>query len=160
MKNKILYITVIIFIIDLFIKTLAFNYLTNVNIIPGFFSLVYAKNEGAAFSILWGNRWVIILVTILILGFLIYTILKERKYLKGHILFYDIIYGLLFGGILGNLFDRVVRGYVIDYISLNFFGYSFPIFNVADIAITFGVILMVIYILFFEKKNETNKLEK
>lgn len=154
MKNKILYVSVIIFIIDQFIKTLAFNYLNNIAIIPGIFALTYAKNEGAAFSVLWGNTWLIIVVTILILCFLVYTILKERKKIKKHINFYDMTYGLLFGGILGNLFDRILRGYVIDYISLNIFGYSFPIFNIADIAITIGVILMIIYILFLENKRK------
>ena len=158
MKNKIMYITAIIFIVDVFIKSLAANYLTNINIIPGFFSLIYAKNEGAAFSILWGNRWFIVLITIFILVFLIYTVAKERKNIEKYTLFYDIIYGLLFGGILGNLFDRVIRGYVIDYIALNFFGYSFPIFNIADIAISIGVILMIVYILFFENKKDLNKL--
>lgn len=154
MKNKILFIAVIIFIIDQFIKTLAFNYLTTITIIPGFFSFTYAKNKGAAFSILWGNRWLIIVITILILCFLVHTILKERKKIKKHINFYDMTYGLLFGGILGNLFDRILRGYVIDYISLNIFNYSFPIFNIADIAITIGVILIIIYILFFESKEK------
>lgn len=154
LKNKIIYISLILFIIDLFVKTLAFNYLTNVTLIPGFLSLTYAKNEGAAFSILWGNRWFIILITVLILIFLICNVLKERSKIKKYLSLYDLIYGLLFGGILGNLFDRLLRGYVIDYISLNLFGYCFPIFNIADIAITIGVILMCIYILFFEKSNK------
>lgn len=154
MKNKILYVSVIVFIIDQFIKTLAFNYLNNITIIPGFFGLTFAKNKGAAFSILWGNQWLIIIITILILLFLVYTVLKEITKIKKYIKFYEVTYGLLFGGIFGNLFDRILRGYVIDYISLNIFGYSFPIFNVADIAITIGVILMIIYILFLENKEK------
>ena len=154
MKNKILFVAVIIFIIDQFIKTLAFNYLNNITIIPSFLSFIFAKNKGAAFSILWGNRWVIIIITILILFFLIHTILKERKKIERYIKFYDVTYGLLIGGILGNLFDRILRGYVIDYIALSIFGYSFPIFNIADIAITSGVIFMIIYILFFENKEK------
>lgn len=153
MKNKILFVAVIIFIIDQFIKTLAFNYLNNITIIPGFFGLIFAKNKGAAFSILWGNRWLIVAITILILCFLVHAVLKERKDIKKYIDFYDVIYGLLFGGIIGNLFDRILRGYVIDYISLNIFNYSFPIFNIADIAITIGVILMIVYILFFESNE-------
>ena len=80
------------------------------------------------------------------------------KDIKKYIDFYDVIYGLLFGGIIGNLFDRILRGYVIDYISLNIFNYSFPIFNIADIAITIGVILMIVYILFFESNENKEEL--
>ena len=60
-----------------------------------------------------------------------------------HITDFDIFtHSLLLGGILGNLLDRIVNGYVIDYISLNIFGYHFPIFNFADICIVISVILI------------------
>ena len=65
----------------------------------------------------------------------------------------DVSYGLLFGGILGNLLDRIIRGIVIDYISINIIGYHFPIFNLADVMITIGVIIMIIRTLKSESKN-------
>ena len=54
-----------------------------------------------------------------------------------------ISYGLLFGGILGNLIDRIFRGFVIDYLDFTFFNYHFPVFNLADICIVLGVIIVI-----------------
>lgn len=144
MKNKITIIALFAFFIDQIVKLLAASYLTSISLIPGFFSLIYAKNEGVAFSMFWGNRWFIIIISILLILFLIYTIKKEYIEKNENSNFKNITYGILIGGIFGNLFDRIFRGYVIDYIALNLFGYSFPIFNLADIAITFGVVLLII----------------
>ena len=65
----------------------------------------------------------------------------------------SILYPILLGGILGNLYDRVVLGYVIDYLSFNFFGYSYPVFNLADMAI----VISIIGILFFGIKDDVNE---
>ena len=62
------------------------------------------------------------------------------------------------GGILGNLFDRLFYKEVIDYLSFNFFGYSFPVFNLADIGITVGAVLLIITLL-LEEKNIKKKVE-
>ena len=70
------------------------------------------------------------------------------------------IYSLLLGGVLGNLLDRIIHGYVIDYISLNIFGYHFPIFNFADICIVLGVILLIYAVLKGEDTNEDNSNRK
>lgn len=153
MKNKIIIISLIAVIIDQIIKILATTYLTNISIIPGFLSLVYAKNEGVAFSMLWGNKWFIIIISILLLGVLIYILNKEYLSKNENNTLKNIMFGLLFGGILGNLIDRIIRGYVVDYISLNIFGYSFPIFNLADVFITIGVILMIVYTIIDDKKT-------
>lgn len=144
MKNKITIIALFAFFIDQIVKLLAASCLTSISLIPGFFSLIYAKNEGVAFSMFWGNRWFIIIISILLILFLIYTIKKEYIEKNENSNFKNITYGILIGGIFGNLFDRIFRGYVIDYIALNLFGYSFPIFNLADVAITFGVVLLII----------------
>ena len=144
MRNKITIIALFAFFIDQIVKLLAASYLTSISLIPGFFSLIYAKNEGVAFSMFWGNRWFIIIISILLILFLIYTIKKEYIEKNENSNFKNITYGILIGGIFGNLFDRIFRGYVIDYIALNLFGYSFPIFNLADVAITFGVVLLII----------------
>ena len=62
--------------------------------------------------------------------------------------------GILIGGIIGNLFDRVLRHAVIDYLSFNFFGYSFPVFNLADIGITIGACLLIIDLIIEEKEKK------
>ena len=65
-----------------------------------------------------------------------------------------VTFGFLIGGILGNLFDRIFRGYVVDYVSISLFGYSFPIFNLADVLITIGVILMIICSILDDKRKK------
>lgn len=132
------------------------KYLTNVNLIPGFLSLIYAKNEGVAFSMFWGNRWFIIITSILLVSFLLWTLNKEYLKNKKENALKNFTFGILIGGIFGNLFDRILRGYVIDYISLNLFGYSFPIFNLADVFITIGVILMLIFFIKEDSLKEKN----
>lgn len=152
MKKKISIIAVVLFSLDQIVKTLAFNYLTHISIIPGFLSLTYAKNDGVAFSMLSGNRIFIILLSIVLVLILVYFLYKDYLIKNINNKLIAVSYGLLFGGIFGNLFDRILRGYVIDYISMNIFGYSFPIFNLADILITIGVMLMFIDII-FNKEN-------
>lgn len=153
MKKKILFITLVIFFIDQSIKFLASTFLTKVTIIPGFLSLIYAENTGVAFSMLSGSRIIIIALSILLLMFLLYYMNKEYISCGKEQLSSNLMYGVLFGGILGNLFDRIVRSVVIDYVGLNLFNYSFPIFNFADLMITLGVIIMLIKIL-KEKKQQ------
>ncbi|MDD3821924.1 MAG: signal peptidase II, partial [Bacilli bacterium] len=67
-----------------------------------------------------------------------------------------ISYGLLAGGIIGNLIDRFRFGYVVDFINMYIIGYSFPVFNISDMAIVFGVIIIIYDILKKEKTNESN----
>lgn len=144
MKKKIFIISLFVLLFDQIIKALATKYLTNMSIIPGVLSLIYAKNEGVAFSMFWGDRWFIIILSVLLIAILLWILnkdyLKEKKENK----LKNFTFGVLIGGIFGNLFDRVLRGYVIDYVALNIFGYSFPIFNLADVFITVGVILMIL----------------
>ncbi len=144
MKKKIFMISLFVLLFDQVIKALATKYLINISLIPGVLSLIYAKNEGVAFSMFWGDRWFIIISSVLLIAILLWILnkdyLKEKKENK----LKNFTFGILIGGIFGNLFDRVLRGYVIDYVALNIFGYSFPIFNLADVFITIGVILMIL----------------
>lgn len=140
MKKKIFIIALITFVIDQIIKSLSLVYLINIPIIPNILSLTYAKNYGIAFSMLKEKRIIIIAITILLISFLIYVLKKDYISKNKDTCLVNIAFGILFGGILGNLFDRIVRGFVIDYINVSFFS----IFNLADIAITFGVVLLII----------------
>ncbi len=140
MKRKIFIIALITFVIDQIIKSLSLVYLTNIPIIPNILSLTYAKNYGIAFSMLLEKRIIIIVISILLISFLIYVLKKDYILKNKDSWLVNIAFGILFGGIVGNLFDRIVRGFVIDYINVSFFS----IFNLADIAITFGVVLLII----------------
>lgn len=120
-----------------------------ISIIPNFFSIYYVRNTGAAFSILKDQRYLFIGIAF-ITFFLLQRYISKTKITKK----LEIIsLGLLMGGLVGNLIDRLLYGYVIDYLSFNFFGYSFPIFNIADIGIVIGIILFSIYIMKTPKEH-------
>ncbi|MEQ3280710.1 signal peptidase II [Finegoldia magna] len=108
-----------------------------------FLKLTYLENRGAAFGILENKKIILMIITLLIIGFVIVYIFKNYKSLVS---FEKVIYGLLLGGALGNFIDRIFRGYVIDFISVRLpFNYDFPVFNVADIAVVVSCILLVIF---------------
>lgn len=112
--------------------------------IDGLFDFYYIRNEGAGWGILQGRMWFFYVVTFVIIVYLIYLIYKHRQgslFLKG-------TYGLLLGGAIGNLIDRIINGYVIDMFRLTFM--NFPIFNVADMALSIGVVLLIIQVLMTE----------
>jgi len=135
--------SVIIFIIDQLVKLLVgFNISLNTSIcvINNFFYISNVHNYGAAFSILYGNRIFLVIVSIITLVLVYYFLLKNKRFKWIDI----IIYSLLIGGILGNLFDRIMYGYVVDFFDFYIFGYNFPIFNIADICIVCSVILIII----------------
>lgn len=142
--KKITVIGIICIIIDQLIKLIVTNNIslnTEIIIINNFFSLTSVRNDGAAFSILSGNRIFLICISVCALILLYFIFIKNKK-LKN---IDKIIYGVLLGGIVGNLIDRTIYGYVIDYLSFNIFGYSFPIFNFADICIVLSMISLVIW---------------
>ena len=109
-------------------------------LIKNFLNVTYVRNTGAAFSLFRDRTWLLIIIGIIaVIGLMIYI----NK--LGDLNDYDMFsYSLLLGGILGNLIDRIIHGYVIDYISLNIFGYHFPVFNFADVCIVVGVGLILI----------------
>ena len=154
MKKKFILIGIISFLLDQIIKYIVEAKLTVINVIPNFLKLIYTKNEGVAFSIFNGKRIFIIIVSIVIIYMLFKMLSKDYFIKKNTKLIEDITYGILFGGVFGNLFDRIVRGYVVDYISLNIFEYNFPVFNLADIFITVSVIFIIIFTL----KEDKNKI--
>lgn len=142
--KKIGLISLIVFFIDRLTKILITNnFSLNVRnkIINKFFYITNCHNTGAAFSIFSGNIIFLILITLIVL-YLIYNTLKKKKSMSKII---SISYGLLLGGILGNLFDRLFYGYVIDFLDFQIFKFDFAVFNVADTAIVIGAIILLIF---------------
>lgn len=140
---NIIFFTIIISIIDQVLKGAIITHLhlnQVIEIIPSFFSLTRINNSGAAFSLLSGNVFLICLITLFVLVFFYIYFLKEKVFTY----FQIIIYSMFLGGTFGNLYDRITRGYVIDYLDFKIFGYSFPVFNFADMMITISIGLLII----------------
>lgn len=118
-------------------------------IVSGFLNLVYVKNPGAAFSMLADKTYLLSVISIVVCFFLIWFLVTRTE--KSKLLTVSV--AMILGGAVGNLIDRLLRGYVVDYIELCFV--NFPVFNLADIAITCGAILLMIYVIFFDgNKNK------
>lgn len=129
--------------LDMLTKWLVSNYLTegnSITVIPHFFWITFAKNTGAAWSILEGKLVFFLVITVAALVVMTVIFLKTDK--NNRLIRITMI--LLIAGTLGNFIDRAVFHYVRDFLEFNLLGYPFPIFNVADMSLTFGVGLMVI----------------
>ena len=109
-------------------------------VIPGFFDLTYVRNTGAAWGMFDGANVVLALFSVVGLVLLIVF----RRHFIGPSPAQRFALGLMAGGILGNLFDRLRLGYVVDYLHFFHRGYHFPSFNIADAAICSGVFLYFI----------------
>ena len=110
------------------------------------FSLDFVKNHGAAFNIFSGNRILLCSISIVFSIILLYLIFKKNF----NNIFEELSYSFILGGTLGNGIDRILNGYVVDFINLNFI--NFPVFNIADISINIGFIL-ILYSFFKTKTN-------
>ena len=146
MKTSII-ISILITILDQIIKFIIDKKVLFIEILPKLFNIHKVYNYGVAFSFLENKRYLILLFSLILIYFL-FNLRKDLPKTKK----YDILFGVILGGILGNLMDRVFRGYVIDYLETFIFGISFPIFNLADICITLGIILMVLIMSLGAKK--------
>ena len=144
--KKLFGISFIIILFDRVLKILVQKFLgnTKIYIINNFFYLIFTKNNGAAFSMMSGRQFTLILIALFALIYIIYYIKKYNVK--------NIGYSFLVGGIIGNLLDRMIYGYVIDFIGIDIFKYHFPIFNIADIFIVVGAFL----ILLVGEKNEVS----
>ena len=146
MKTSII-ISILLNILDQIIKFIIDKKVLFIEILPKLFNIHKVYNYGVAFSFLENKRYLILLFSLILIYFL-FNLRKDLPKTKK----YDILFGVILGGIIGNLIDRVFRGYVIDYLETFIFGISFPIFNLADICITLGIILMVLIMSLGDKK--------
>ena len=139
--KKLLGISLISVVLDRIIKMMivSLGFGNSITVIKGFFNITCMYNDGAAWSMLSGYRILLIIISIAELIVLYFVFIKGKKLKTIEI----IIMGMLIGGIVGNLIDRIVYGYVIDYLDFNIFGYNFPIFNLADSLIVISVGLLV-----------------
>lgn len=156
-------ISIIAFFADYLSKTWIINNIkaydlnSFITVIPDFFRIVHVHNEGAAFSFLADNpgwqQWLFGIMAIGISLFLTWQLCK----LPARAIWKNISFALIIGGALGNLFDRLVYGYVIDF--LDFFAvyggsvHHYPAFNIADCAICVGVFMVLISELFMHKQK-------
>lgn len=154
MKLKEILILISIIAVDQLTKFWATNALQShtIEVIPDFFRLLYVENDGAAWSMLSGKMWVFYVVTIIYLVFFSYYLFKKTTI--NSLLRLSIIF--IIAGTLGNFIDRLRLKYVVDFISFNIFGYDFPVFNVADMAIVLGAIGLIIYTLFSAEKEDVS----
>lgn len=158
MNRKILTIATIALAIDQITKVAA-SIVLDLNkplqVIKDFFYLTLCHNEGAAWGI-FSNTKIIILIGTIIAIITIYHFIYCFKQNKRN----TIAFGLLLGGLSGNLIDRLLFGHVRDFLDFYIFGYDYPVFNIADICIVIGVLLLIIAVLKGEDTNEDNSNRK
>ena len=153
MKNKIIYLMgAVVLIIDQLTKMFIDKSRT---IIEGIFYLNPVNNHGAAWSMFNNQTIFLISVSLVILVILF----RYQVFFKMNIR-NKIAFGLVYGGLLGNLLDRVMFGYVRDFLDFTIFGYNYPIFNLADTCLVIGVILLIIAIFKGEDNLEKNKSKR
>lgn len=136
----------VVLALDLGTKWLVSTRMTELQEIPiihGFFSLQFIYNPGAAFGMLANKQWLFIAVSLVAIGAILYY-LRQPEAKQGLLPW---AMGFLLGGATGNLIDRVAYGKVVDFFLFYWKEYSFPNFNVADIAITFGVGLFILHMI-------------
>ena len=137
-KLYFLSLSIFIILIDQFTKYFMFNnYKILINKDFLLFRLDFVKNYGAAFNIASGSRIFLSLISIIFSILLIYLILKKTTLNSSNLYSYSFI----LGGTIGNGMDRILKGFVIDFINLNMI--NFPVFNIADISINIGFIILL-----------------
>ena len=137
--------------VDQVLKQLVLQFLAgkpSVVLIPGLLQLTYVENRGAAFGIFQGRVGLLSLVTLVVLVVLLVVLLRGGvRHPVGRWSFC-----LILAGGFGNLFDRVFRSFVVDYLDVSPL-FSFPVFNFADCCVVCGSVLLVLYFLWFEGKE-------
>ncbi len=142
-------IAAVLIVADYITKLWAERVLTKISSIPlieNVFHLTYVENRGIAFGMFSGGRVVFIAVSLIVMAVLLIIVFKTPKdtrtvWLKGGA-------SLVIAGAIGNLIERIIKGYVVDFFDFRLI--NFPVFNVADIAVCVGVVMLLIHFLFAE----------
>lgn len=133
--------------VDLYTKALAVSRLAGNSfpVIDNILNFTYVENTGAAFGMLKnGNVFLIISTVIIMAAVIAYLTIKKPKAKA-----VKIASALIIGGALGNLYDRIFRGFVVDFIDIRFINY--PVFNIADCCVVCGAIIFAVWVIFFDK---------
>ena len=142
--------------IDQWTKWLVVMYMRlgeSIPIIPNGLYITSHRNRGAAWGILQGQFWLFYLITVIVvIGLIVYI----QRLPRGERLF-GVALGLMLGGAIGNFIDRLFRKEVVDFIHAYIGTYSFPVFNIADSALTIGVALLFIKMFFFATSEKENQ---
>lgn len=131
---------VLVVALDQFTKHLFWNNARNYEIIEGWFNITLVKNAGAAFGMFQGARVFFICASIVAVGLIIYIARRLPAEEKARRVFL----GMILGGAIGNLIDRVATGEVVDFLQIGWQGHYWPVFNVADMGVTIGASLLVL----------------
>lgn len=142
-----LLIIIIGFFADRVTKLWALGYLKGtdrITIINNIFKLDYLENRGAAFGILEDKIWFLVLITTIVVGGIIFYLLKAKPTFR----LTRIAFSMIIAGALGNFYDRLVYKFVVDFICIHYKDvYYFPTFNVADILVSLGTVAIIICII-------------
>ncbi|MBS4207692.1 signal peptidase II [Bacillus sp. FJAT-50079] len=125
----------------------------SIKVIKNFFYITSHRNRGAAWGILQDQMWLFYIITLIVCVAIVYYL---EKHAKGKPLF-QLGLAFILGGAIGNFIDRLFRKEVVDFLDTYIFKYDFPIFNIADSALTIGVVIMFIQ-MFIESREEKRKL--
>ena len=128
------------------------NPIGSVTFIDGFMDFTFVENRGAAFGIFSGKTWLLLVISIIICAVLVWAMTKmpkTKEYRKLRVTFV-----LILSGAVGNIIDRAMRGYVVDFFEFTFI--KWPVFNMADIYVVVGTIVMAVIIMFFMKDEKEN----
>ncbi len=151
--------SILLVALDQWTKYLAVLYLKEKNpiiIIKGVFELSYLENRGAAFGLFQNHRYIFLCTTIIIMAGVLYVYWKIPK--NKHFLPLQFIGIGVFSGAIGNMIDRLLHGYVVDFFYFSLI--DFPVFNVADVYVTVSVAFLVVFLIFFYKEEEFSFLSR
>ena len=152
MNKKELGFLAILFVLDILSKQLMEGILVNtknIPVIPGFFAFTSVHNTGAAWGMLAGRQEVFFIIAILVIGIILYFLFTheyDTKWERRALL-------MVLAGTAGNLYDRIVYGYVRDFLDFTIFGYDYPVFNLADCFLCVGFAILAIGIIFNKEEN-------
>ena len=139
--KKLFISSMFLIVLDFITKLLVVEFLkADIVLISNIIYLTFVTNTGTFWGLFSDINIFFVFLSLVILGLLVYIIIKKTKLNK--IITY--LYSLVISGIVGNLIDRIIRGYVVDFIGIRLFSYNFPIFNFADLYIVIGVLLFII----------------
>ena len=147
-----IFILILLVAFDIVTKNLVFNYIDLYDFIPilFFLELTHIHNFGVSFGFLSGivSPWILIFIGLLVVGFITYLMFNSRDLLEKWGLF------IIISGALSNIIDRIINGYVIDFIYLHISNFYWPAFNFADIYISIGILMVIINVINKFKNNK------